>query len=508
MKKGLMAKLRWRSVRWFALAAAAPALWACTSRKLVAPEPDPAKVEQKRIAQSVNRKIDLLFVIDDSKSMAPLQAKMVQRLPDFMNVLRMLQGGLPDMHVAVVTSSMGAGIYSPPGCGPVPPGNAGGRFQNTPRPAPGQSTCPVPMNGERFIKASMAGDNIGGLDNLASTFSCMALVGDTGCGFEQHLEAIYAALNPNPDTRVPENAGFLREDAYLAIVILANEDDCSVPATSSLFDTNQTMNRDPLGGLQSFRCNRFGHLCNGAPPPSDPGQLPSGMLDCVSNENAYKDNPAHGLFPVGDYVQFVKSLKDPSKILVALIGGPTKPYRVILQNFQTSTGAMEMQPAVEHSCTAPGAAGTTEYADPSPRLFQFVESFGRNGVFQPICAADFRDSMVRIAEEIGRILGPQCIEGNVLERNDAPGVPDCRVTELRGSGSSRTEADIPHCDDSGAGGTQPLGQASATSPCWRFQNSNACGGGREFQVCYDPACQPSSKPNDTEVTAAVSCAIN
>lgn len=505
MKKGLMAKLRWRSVRWFALAAAAPALWACTSRKLVAPEPDPAKVEEKRIAQSVNRKIDLLFVIDDSKSMAPLQTKMVQRLPDFMNVLRTLPGGLPDMHVAVVTSSMGAGMYAPTGCGSGA-GNQGGRFQNTPHPAPGQSTCPVPMNGDRFIKASMAGDNIGGLTNLDAAFSCIALVGDGGCGFEQHLEAMYNALNPDPATRVPENVGFLRDDAYLAIVFLANEDDCSVPGNSALFNTSQSVNADPLGGLQSFRCNRFGHLCNGAPPPHDVSMLPSGDLTCVSNEMSFANDPTHGLYPVGDYVKFVKSLKDPSKILVALIGGPVTPYRVILGNFQTSTG-MEMQPTVQHSCTAPGA-GTTEYADPSPRLFSFVEAFGRNGVFQEICADDFRNSMVRIAAEIGRILGPQCIDGDVMERRDAPGVPDCRVTELRGTGSSRTQAEIKHCDDSGMPGTQPIGQAGATSPCWRFQNSMSCQGGQEFQVCYDPMCQPSSKPNDTEVTAAVSCAVN
>jgi hypothetical protein len=59
---------------------------------------------------------------------------------------------------------------------------------------------------------------------------CTAGLGTSGWGFEQPLEAMYLALDGNP-----ANQGFLREDAHLAVVIFADEDDCSV-ADPHLFD--------------------------------------------------------------------------------------------------------------------------------------------------------------------------------------------------------------------------------------------------------------------------------
>src|SRR5437868_1798050 len=65
-----------------------------------------------------------------------------------------------------------------------------------------------------------------------------------------------------------ENQGFLRQDALLAIVMVTNEDDCSARAGIQLYDTssNQSVN-SVLGPPSNFRCNEFGHLCNGARPP-------------------------------------------------------------------------------------------------------------------------------------------------------------------------------------------------------------------------------------------------
>src|SRR3990167_8457413 len=47
--------------------------------------------------------------------------------------------------------------------------------------------------------------------------------GGGGCGFEPPLAAMRAALGP-----LAANAGFLRPDAALAVLILADEDDCPV----------------------------------------------------------------------------------------------------------------------------------------------------------------------------------------------------------------------------------------------------------------------------------------
>jgi hypothetical protein len=61
--------------------------------------------------------------------------------------------------------------------------------------------------------------------NMEQTFACAANVGTSGPGMEMPLHASEFAL----DDRVADgtNAGFLREDALLAVVYLTDEDDCS-----------------------------------------------------------------------------------------------------------------------------------------------------------------------------------------------------------------------------------------------------------------------------------------
>jgi hypothetical protein len=56
------------------------------------------------------------------------------------------------------------------------------------------------------------------------------------------------------------------------------------------------------------------------------------------------------------------------------------------------TGAMETQPAIQHSCGS--AAG--DYADPAVRIAQLIKSFGPNGVFESICANDLGPAMQSI----------------------------------------------------------------------------------------------------------------
>ena len=82
-----------------------PVLWACNARTLTAPDEHPVQVGTEVFQQTLNREIDILFMIDDSPSMLPLQAKLLANFPVFMNVLKNLPMGLPDVHIAVVSQN-------------------------------------------------------------------------------------------------------------------------------------------------------------------------------------------------------------------------------------------------------------------------------------------------------------------------------------------------------------------------------------------------------------------
>jgi hypothetical protein len=505
--------LRWRHLRWVVCAAALPALWACTARKLKEPIGGPSQVVKNRFQQSVNRDLDLLFLIDDSSSMAPLQQKMRDHLPDFMNVLKGLPGGLPNMHVAVVSSSLGAGAFgNVNGCYPNSVGNLEGKFQHS-------ALCTGLHSGQNFISSLIDPAAAGGRQNnfdgdITDVFSCIANLGQAGCGFEHQFEATRAALEKAQNPADPDNAGFLRRDAYLAVVMLTNEDDCSVPIGSQLFDPSvetlamTAMAPNPLagtqlGGLQSYRCNEFGHLCDIPGMPGMKGPPPHSVTGNVTLNNCVSAEAAGQLVTVEGFVTFLKNLKaTPDQVLVAALTGPTTPYTIQPHSFSLQMGGSEAQPQMVHSCTS----GTTglEYADPAIRIRQWLDAFNANGVLESICANDFAPAMMRIAEVIGRALGVQCVPTNIAMKAD--GTPDCDVTQ-RVTNAAQQFKDTPvgFC-----GGTPP-GDTTIDNPCWRFgqnamQNARCAANTQLLELCFDPACSAMSKPL-LKTDALVSCAI-
>src|SRR5262245_25980431 len=100
------------------------AFGACKTEEL---HPD---VEQKKwtgILDPQHRKVDMLFVIDGSPALA--QNNLIGNFPALMTALQADPAGLPDLHIAVVSSDMGAHA-SIPGC--IATG-ANGEFQHTAR---------------------------------------------------------------------------------------------------------------------------------------------------------------------------------------------------------------------------------------------------------------------------------------------------------------------------------------------------------------------------------------
>ena len=126
----------------------------------------------------------------------------------------------------------------------------------------GTCTATTLTGGDTFISDADMMPNYSDA-NLSDVLQCIALLGDFGCGFEHQLASIDRALGG--DGQLPStNAGFLRPEAALAIVILTNEDDCSAPANTELYSLNGAQQNiaNPLGPIANYRCNQFGHLCS------------------------------------------------------------------------------------------------------------------------------------------------------------------------------------------------------------------------------------------------------
>src|SRR5688572_6326890 len=86
--------------------------------------------EVSRMRAMQNPNLDILFVIDDSPSMNDKQAALAAAFPRMIDVLAQLDGGLPNLHIGVVTSDMGtsaSGSLPSPAIGVLGQGGCSGR---------------------------------------------------------------------------------------------------------------------------------------------------------------------------------------------------------------------------------------------------------------------------------------------------------------------------------------------------------------------------------------------
>ena len=344
-----------------------------------------------------NRNFDLLFLIDDSSSMRLAQANLERSFPAFMTRLRSAPLGLPNIHVAVVSSDMGAGDGSIASCGST--GGKNGIFQYTAR---GSCTATNLQAGATYISDIAGSRNYTG--SLENVFTCIAALGEAGCGFEHQFAAVLRALGADGRPPPAENQGFLRPDAYLAVVMITNEDDCSATPGVPLFDTGSNTNiASQLGPPANFRCGEFGHLCDSAagtamhPSRNAPNNNVSAM---VSYTNCRSNDQEGYLLSARDVADRLFALKsDPSQVLVAAITGLTTPYTVTWRaasTADTSCGAASCPwPVIAHSCTA----SDTSFADPPVRVSELVGHFGSNGLRFSICG-DIAAAMQSIADKI------------------------------------------------------------------------------------------------------------
>jgi hypothetical protein len=384
-----------------------------------------------------NRDLDVLFVIDNSPSMADKQLNLANNFPNFVNQLNQLEGGLPNLHLGVVSTDMGTkGSASPtpaPSIGTIGNGGCGSTGDGGKLTVGTSGSVSGPFVSD--IKQADGTRVTNYTGDLSSVFGQMARLGAGGCGFEQPLAAMQAALNNNVS-----NAGFLRPDALLAVVFLTDEDDCSVKDPALLDANSQT-----LGALQSFRCTRFGVTC------ATGGQTTDAMNEIGVKDGCVASTTTPLLDGVAGFHDFLVGLKaDPRHVLVGGIMADPQPVEIELR---AQPGGGTAIPALKHSCMYEGVNGL-EVGDPAVRMKSFFDLFPDRSASSTICQPDLSGPLNQIGQLIIRTVGSPCVEVPLADVDvEQPGVQvDCIVEDVLNG--------VPTV-------IEPCGPTPG-SPCWRL----------------------------------------
>jgi hypothetical protein len=264
------------------------------------------------------RKVDFLFVIDNSGSMADEQQNLIASFPSFISTIQAELELASDYHIMVIDTD--AYVFAQ--CELICP-----LFFNTCPMALADYTCGVttPEECEDVLGAGVVHpkgqaasgthcDFVSGgryMDinepDLTSTFACAAQVGSGSTDDpEKPMQAMVAAIAPN-GAAADCNLGFLREDAILVVTFITDEDD-------------------------------------------NPGDGSQGTVD-------------------GWKASLVAAKKGDESALVVLglFGDGDQP----------------------NSICPPFNEDQASGAEPSPRLRQFVESFGDHGIAGSVCADSY-----------------------------------------------------------------------------------------------------------------------
>ncbi|MDB4955384.1 MAG: hypothetical protein JWO36_2953 [Myxococcales bacterium] len=360
-------------------------------------------------------RVDILFVIDDSPAMRDHEANLVANFGRFVDVLGTISGGLPDLHIGVMTSDLGtrgaSDSHSTASVGGCVGDGDNGALRHTPGVEGAFITDRPTYAGAREVNYT---------SSLADRFAELASVGSHGCAFAQPLEAVRTALDHHP-----ANAGFLREDANLAIVFISAQDDCT-------FEHSSFVTGDSAADV--FRCTSNGITCsdpNTCSPRSDSPTMPD----------------------VTRYASFLRGLKaDPADVMIGVVAGPPTP----VMTHADPMGATVLDP----SCTFEASAAT-----PAVRLAALAESFPSRERVTSICQADLTDGLVLSSCVVG--IGGRGFSGKLvcmdvdlidLDPETAGVQAECTVSDVQHpTAADRRERVLARCD-----------ATASNLPCWHM----------------------------------------
>jgi len=153
------------------------------------------------------QKVDFLFVIDNSGSMADNQVSLANNFPTFIDGIQATLEDVEEYQVGVVTSDAYAFNSAP--CNQL-----GGLVIRTGGDDSSNMVCGPYAAGNNFMTEA---------DDLATEFACAARVGSEGNGLEMPMSAVEIAVRKDLGGPGECNEGFIRDDALLVLVIITDE---------------------------------------------------------------------------------------------------------------------------------------------------------------------------------------------------------------------------------------------------------------------------------------------
>jgi hypothetical protein len=156
-------------------------------------------------------KVDFLFVIDNSGSMADEQDNLTNSFPGFISGIQSALAQVDEYQVGVVTTDAYGPNTAVPGCNVL-----GGLVTRTGGSDSSSSVCGPYAAGNNFMTQA---------DDLGTAFACAADTGTAGDGCERPMDAMANVLNKVHGGAGQCNEGYLRDDALLVLVIITDEYD-------------------------------------------------------------------------------------------------------------------------------------------------------------------------------------------------------------------------------------------------------------------------------------------
>lgn len=158
-------------------------------------------------------KVDFLFVVDNSASMADKQEKLVRSFAGFSQITEQTLGTNDYQIMVIDTDADDFEDYA------TEDDRCAGRLGAGRRAAQG---FPCDLQGtERYLTSDQ--------ENLTEQFACLAQVGVFGDVDERPAEALLAATDAIGNDLDSCNSGFLRDDAVLVVTIITDEEDAESP---------------------------------------------------------------------------------------------------------------------------------------------------------------------------------------------------------------------------------------------------------------------------------------